>query len=187
MNPLTISIPAEGSSRARILRRDRNEDVFPPQPVPVGGRLKFLGVPLYLDVGRAVFQGSKAQKIVAHAYNLPVRSVISLMCSSSWKHSSRAQTSPTRLSVPETITTFPGGYYGSQLSGTWFPWTASSTLLPVMVTSDKTAVVSYINKHSLVCLLVDLFLWLQSQGIVLRARHFLGCLNVIADRLFRPD
>ena len=41
--------------------------------------------------------------------------------------------------------------------------------------------------HSLTLLrlVVDLFMWLQTQDIVLRARHILlpGCLNVIADRL----
>ena len=36
-------------------------------------------------------------------------------------------------------------------------------------------------------LVVDLFLWLQTQDITLRARHILGCLNVIADRLSRPN
>ena len=35
---------------------------------------------------------------------------------------------------------------------------------------------------------VDLFMWLQAQDIVLRARHIPGCLNVIiADRLSRPN
>ena len=34
---------------------------------------------------------------------------------------------------------------------------------------------------------VDLFLWLQTQDITLRARDILGCLNVIADRLSRPN
>ena len=58
---------------------------------------------------------------------------------------------------------------------------------------DNTTVVSYINKqggtHSLTLLrlLVDLFMWLQAQDIVLRARHIPGCLNVIVDRLSRPN
>ena len=59
----------------------------------------------------------------------------------------------------------------------------------VMIATDNTTVVSYFNKqggtHSLSCLrlVVDLFMWLQAQDIVLRARHIPGCLNVIADRL----
>ena len=36
-------------------------------------------------------------------------------------------------------------------------------------------------------LVVDLFLWLQTQDITLRARHILGCRNVIADRLSRTN
>ena len=53
--------------------------------------------------------------------------------------------------------------------------------------------VTYINKqggthsHLLLQLVVDLFLWLQTQDITLRARHIPGCLNVIADHLSRPN
>ena len=53
--------------------------------------------------------------------------------------------------------------------------------------------VTYINKqggtqsHLLLRLVVDLFLWLQTQDITVRARHILGCLNTIADRLSRPN
>ena len=51
----------------------------------------------------------------------------------------------------------------------------------------------YINKqggthsHLLLRLVVDLFLWLQTQDITLRARHIPCCLNVIADLLSRPN
>ena len=34
---------------------------------------------------------------------------------------------------------------------------------------------------------MDLFLWFQTQDTTLRARHIPGCLNVIADRLSRPN
>ena len=60
-----------------------------------------------------------------------------------------------------------------------------------MIATDNTTVVAYINKqggthsHLLLRLVVDLFLWLQD--ITLRARHIPCCLNVIADRLFRPN
>ena len=53
--------------------------------------------------------------------------------------------------------------------------------------------VAYINKesgthsHLLLRLVVDLFLWLQTQDITLRAIHILGCRNVIADRLSQPN
>ena len=63
----------------------------------------------------------------------------------------------------------------------------------VLIATDNTTVVSYINKqggiHSLTLLrlLVDLFMWLQAQDIVLRARHIPGCLNVITDCLSRPN
>ena len=40
-----------------------------------------------------------------------------------------------------------------------------------------------IGPQSLLRLVVDLFLWLQTQDITLRARHIPCCLNVIADRL----
>ena len=57
----------------------------------------------------------------------------------------------------------------------------------VLIAMDNTTVVSYINKqggshcHALLRLIVDLFLWLQTQDITLRARHILCCLNVITD------
>ena len=35
-----------------------------------------------------------------------------------------------------------------------------------------------IHSHTLLCLVVDLFLWLQTQDIAIRARHIPGCLNV---------
>ena len=62
-----------------------------------------------------------------------------------------------------------------------------------MIATDNTTVVAYINKqggthsHLLLRLVVDLFLWLQTQDITLRARHIPCCLNVIADRLSRPN
>ena len=54
-----------------------------------------------------------------------------------------------------------------------------------MIATDNTTVVAYINKqgrthsHTLLYLAVDLFLWLQTQDIAIRARHIPGCLNVI--------
>ena len=39
------------------------------------------------------------------------------------------------------------------------------------------------STHTLLRLVVDLFLWLQNQNIALWARHIPGCLNVIADWL----
>ena len=59
----------------------------------------------------------------------------------------------------------------------------------VMIATDNSTVVAYINKqggthsHALLRLVVDLFLWLQTQDIVIRARHIPGCLRVIADSL----
>ena len=63
----------------------------------------------------------------------------------------------------------------------------------VLVATDNSTVVSYINKQggtrspSLLRLTVDLLLWLERQDIVVRARHIPGCLNVIADHLSRPN
>ena len=63
----------------------------------------------------------------------------------------------------------------------------------VMVATNNSAVVSYINKQgvtrspTLLCLTVDLFLWLEAQNIIVRARHIPGCLNVIADHLSHPN
>ena len=62
-----------------------------------------------------------------------------------------------------------------------------------MIATDNTTVVAYINKqggshsHSLLCLVVDLFLWQQTQDIAIWARHIPGCQNVIGlvDRLSR--
>ena len=63
----------------------------------------------------------------------------------------------------------------------------------VMIATDNSTVVSYINKqggtHSttFLRLTVELLLWLEAQNIIVRARHIPGCLNVIADHLSRPN
>ena len=63
----------------------------------------------------------------------------------------------------------------------------------VMIVTDNSTVVSYINKqggtHSptLLHLTVELFLWLEAQNIIVRARHIPGCLKVIADHLSLPN
>ena len=63
----------------------------------------------------------------------------------------------------------------------------------VMVATDNSTVVSYINKQggtrspTLLHLTVDLSLWLEAQNIIVQARHIPGCLNVIADHLSRPN
>ena len=60
---------------------------------------------------------------------------------------------------------------------------------PSCYDTDNATVVAYINKqggthsHTLLWLVVDLFLWLQTQDITIQVRHILGCLNVIADCL----
>ena len=61
----------------------------------------------------------------------------------------------------------------------------------VMIATDNSTVVSYINKQggtrspTLLRLTVELLLWLEAQNITVRARHIPGCLNVIADHLSR--
>ena len=61
----------------------------------------------------------------------------------------------------------------------------------VLVATDNTTVVSCINKEggmksgSLCALLWRLLSWCHPRGIVVRARHIPGRLNVIADKLFR--
>ena len=63
----------------------------------------------------------------------------------------------------------------------------------VMIATDNSTVVSYINKQggtrspTLLRLTVELLLWLEAQNIIVRARHIPGCLNVIADHLSRPN
>ena len=63
----------------------------------------------------------------------------------------------------------------------------------VLVARDNTTVVSYINKQggmksgSLCALLWGLLSWCHPRGIVLRARHIPGHLNVIADKLSRHN
>ena len=65
--------------------------------------------------------------------------------------------------------------------------------LQVMIAMDNSTVISYINKQggtrspALLRLTVDLFLSLEAQNIIVRARHIPGCLNVIADHLSRPN
>ena len=100
-----------------------------------------------------------------------------------------------------------GAHMGdSQISGTWAPldrqlhinclelkaveaalhhWAPVLQGHQVMIATDNSTVVSYINKqggtrsHTLLPLVVELLMWLQAQNIVVRARHIPGCLNVI--------
>jgi ribonuclease HI len=70
----------------------------------------------------------------------------------------------------------------------WIPYIKGSQ---VMVATDNTSVVAYINKQggthsrSLLTLTQELLLWLNTHEITLRARHIPGRFNVIADRLSR--
>ena len=63
----------------------------------------------------------------------------------------------------------------------------------VMIATDNSTVVSYINKQggtrspTFLRLTVELFLWLEAQNIIVRARHIPGCLYVIADHISRPN
>ena len=63
----------------------------------------------------------------------------------------------------------------------------------VLVATDNTTVIAYINKQggmksgSLCALLWRLLSWCHPRGIVLRARHIPGRLNVIADKLSRHN
>ena len=63
----------------------------------------------------------------------------------------------------------------------------------VLIATDNTTVVSYINKEggvrsgSLCALLWRLLSWCHPRGIVLRARHIPGHLNIIADKLSRHN
>ena len=72
-------------------------------------------------------------------------------------------------------------------------WATVLQGLHVLIATDNTTVEAYINtqggthSHLLLRLVVDLFLWIQTQDITLRARHIPGCLNVIADRLSQPN
>ena len=108
-----------------------------------------------------------------------------------------------------SYSTFPGGVqdlYGRLYTGLGCPYelfgTQSGNLAlhqwvtvlrghQGMIVVDNTTVVSYINKqggaHSHTLLVVDLFLWLQTQDIAIRDRHIPCCLNVIADHLSWPN
>ena len=63
-----------------------------------------------------------------------------------------------------------------------------------MITIHNTTVLAITKQggthsHALLCLVVDLFVWLQTRDIAIWARHISGCLNVIhvADRLSWPN
>ena len=43
------------------------------------------------------------------------------------------------------------------------------------------------HSHTMLCLVVGLFLWLQTQDIAIRTRHIPSCLTVIADHLSQPN
>lgn len=63
----------------------------------------------------------------------------------------------------------------------------------VLVSTDNTTVVAYINKQggtkskSLCRQAITLLLWCHSRRIILVARHIPGRLNVLAELLSRPD
>jgi hypothetical protein len=71
---------------------------------------------------------------------------------------------------------------------TWIPFLEG---LQVLIATDNTSVVSYINQqggthsHSLLSLTQELLLWVNTHNITLRTRHIPGRFNVIADRLSR--
>ena len=62
----------------------------------------------------------------------------------------------------------------------------------VSIVTDNSTVVLYINKqrgtrsHTLLRLVVELFMWLQAQNKEVRAGHIPGCMNVIADTCLVP-
>ena len=94
---------------------------------------------------------------------------------------------PYRPQAPHQLSGVQGGYSGPTALG------PSASGPQVMIATDNSTVVSYINKQggtqspTLLRLTVGLFLWLESQSIIVRARHIPGCLNVIADHLSRPN
>ena len=132
--------------------------------------IQFLGLPLLLDQGRA---------------SLPVCTEMAQIV---------PNILPENLVVQRSVP-----IYGITQLGLRSHPTGSSTLSfirsdkPVLIATDNTTVVGYINKqggtHSnlLLRLVLDLFLWLQIQDITPRARHIPVCLNVIADRLSPPN
>ena len=97
----------------------------------------------------------------------------------------------TKRARPEDLKTRPQAPY--QLSGA-----QSGNLCPIALGSSAPGPPGYghhrqfdssFNKQgrtrspTLLRLTVDLFLWLEAQNIIVRARHISGCLNVIADHL----
>ena len=44
-----------------------------------------------------------------------------------------------------------------------------------------------LGSNAMLCLTVELLLWLEAQNIIVRARHIPGCLNVIVDHLSRQN
>ena len=94
---------------------------------------------------------------------------------------------PYRPQAPHQLPGAQGGYLRPTALG------SSAAGPPGHDRHDNSTVVSYINKQggthstSLLRLTVEFFLWLESQGIIVRARHIPGCMNVIADHLSRPN
>ena len=67
-------------------------------------------------------------------------------------------------------------------------WVAALQGHHVMIATDNTTVVAYINKqggthsHAMLRLVVELFLWIRTQDITLGARHIPGCLRLCDNR-----
>ena len=94
---------------------------------------------------------------------------------------------PHRPQAPHQLSGAQGGYLHPTTLG------SSASGPPGHDRTDNSTEVSYINNQrgthstSLLRLTDELFLWLESQDIIVRARHIPGCLNVIADHLSRPN
>ena len=97
---------------------------------------------------------------------------------------------PYRPQAPHQLSGAQGGYLITCALQHWVPLLHGHQ---VMIAMDNSTVVSYLYKQggtrftSLLRLTVELFLWLESQDIIVRARHIPGCLNAIADHLSHPN
>ena len=105
-----------------------------------------------------------------------------------------AQMRDSQLSGSGPVQTTSSSTLWSSRGQFWPPITVTvSQGHQLMIGTDNTTVVAYSNKqggthfHTLLYLVVDLFLWLQTQDIAILARHIPGCINVIGlvDRLSR--
>ena len=174
----------------------------------IGQDIQFRGFRLHMDQWSALLPQSKAQEILSLACSFVIDSSAPISFQAEFTFFTDASTqgwgaqmgiprfwvlNPFRLqALHQYLIGAQGGNFGPVMDIVILALHHWVSILwghqPIDNTAHNTTVVAYINQqggthsHTLLCLVVDLFLWLQTQDIDTRARLWHpGCLNMIVD------